>query len=434
MTNASSTNQLDISRSRFSLKVPLHVLAAGYAIGASYTVSLVGEIYVSELLALAVLPFIRPHKIIKSSWMLRKVLFGYCIILTGLVISDYYNSSEINNYLRGSANIIFAGVNLIFLFIIIINAPNTIITWLVTTVLVKFMLGEHSLENYTYLIPENDFKSKIVPYLEPSVILLGCLLAIKSRRLPGPLFCVSGAVMVIMGARSSGAVLLISGLALIMSGRKTLSKRKILVSGVLLGVLGVCAYLYYVDLVLSGNIASGVSHSVNQIRRMENPYNPIELLMLGRSQTFVALEAISERPVFGFGSWAPDIGGKYARLVAEMQNSERRLPVYYTPWIPSHSVLFTAWLWAGLLGLCGMLVVVSAVLRAILDNIRNNHYLSPAFYAFSIGFFWHLLFSPFGHVRTSFPITIAVVGVFAMGRVGLPRIRSRRLPSSRAAR
>jgi len=186
-----------------------------------------------------------------------------------------------------------------------------------------------------------------------------------------------------------------------------------LVATVAAVVIGYAAFYAYVDYTLTND---PYGHNGRQLARALNPYNPVELLMQGRSEWLVMTTAIAERPIFGWGSWALDVDNRFVHLRAE------RIGIFYEDhirqatsgiYIPSHSVLGSAWLWSGFLGSISVVGLLIIVIRMGFRLPTVGRAVLPLLTFFTIKFLWDFMFSPPQVVRLSYPVSIAVLTVLA---------------------
>lgn len=227
------------------------------------------------------------------------------------------------------------------------------------------------------------------------------------------LFIFIGGLGLVTGARSSGLAPFLSGViayVLQMQHRINLGavKKNLLVGACLL----YAAYAaLYVPNVLNGSITGG---NTDQLKALDNPYNPLGLLMIGRSDSVVPFMAFIDNPLTGWGYLTPDPGLKYHVMVLNMhakdevlQDIENTLP------IPGHSGWGYIACSYGILGflICFLFVkkTLSVLFRSLVVHDRYLLYrISVAF-----GFLWNFLFSPLAHFKT-LPASMAAVLVFSI--------------------
>lgn len=386
----------------------------GLAYGAMGTVFIQvgGQLYGSELLALGVVLLVGPLTIVRNTPALNPIVLGYGILLVGLALADLANGSRTSDAIRGAGNVIFAATNVLFLTYVFRRSPRAILFVLLGQSLSR-VIGVDATQEFLTLESSNDFKARIVPMLTPLVLIAGYhLMKIKPTAAIWALFA-TGLLYVLLEARSMGLVLLLGATTMLLVRTKFRARQKFFVVGVVLG-LGYMLYVFYVNDVLS---KPSTSNSYVQLSQAANPYNPFSLLAEGRAESIVALAAIEESPILGRGSWARDLTGKFSALLAKLK---QQTVVYHSPFIAAHSVVLTAWMWGGLLGLAGILVVWWGIFRNGLRLVAMRSPYQLVVAVLFVDFIWNSIFSPFGHIRTSFP----VIGAFILASA--PAFVSRR--------
>lgn len=228
------------------------------------------------------------------------------------------------------------------------------------------------------------------------------------------LFIIIGTIGLVTGARSVGMTPLISGVLLLMliqykSFRLNLLNRFLVAGGV---VLYTAYALIYVPGVIKGTITGG---NTDQLRQVENPYNPIHLLMMGRTDSFIPFKAFLDKPLTGWGYKTVDPDNKYRRELLKMKKDEdgsirRQLRERE---IPGHSVWGYYSCSYGILAFLILLFMVGIVSKIFYYSLLvRDDYLMLRIYVF-ITFIWNILFSPIAHFKT-LPMNMAIVMVFSL--------------------
>ncbi len=385
-------------------------------------VNLVGQLALSEIFAvldnLSLKKWIKTIKEVPDS---KKICIAYTLVLLSQMISDVVNGSNTNDLLRGWANVLMA----IFLFMFLIRYLNERISLIIFFLfgqivrLIVFdpieLTGEMTLDNMPF------FKFKLVPILSNLILVISWYLLKKRKinKLTLTVFLIIyGLFCMAFDARSAGLFMILT--AIIYFNKhiiKRITLKKVLLYTFIFGIIFQGLYSIYVSQVLAGNL--GGEHSRGSLLRVENPYNPVNLLISGRAETFVAIQAIIDKPVFGHGSWAPDKNGKYTYMLYIMSDSEDKFIAEYKDAgkfiIPSHSVLLGAWVTAGLGGFWAILYIFVLFLKRGISligdrKIQNSPYiLILIYYLLSGG--WIFLFSPITHIRYTLPIILAFIFV-----------------------
>lgn len=385
---------------RSSLKISL------YSLVAYMKIPIVGQLFGSEIFALLFLPYFKLKDYFKSNPLLIKLGLSYLALLIAFIISDIFVNNTIpENYLRGWANIIMSFVSVTFISYQL-NKDNKNILYYLLFAGISFFLFRREIDPSLLQTGQtNIFKIYYMTGVNSFVLLAGLLSYKINKKIPLLIFFIYGIMCLFLDSRSNGAIFFISVLLIsVKIFDIKLTKFRLVVLSILFLVILSFSYVLYVNSVLNGTIKGDNSQ---QLKKIENPYNPIALLETGRVDFFVSLEAINDRPIWGYGSWAEERSGKYARIMQMMQDSSQLID---EDTIPIHSILLTGWLWAGILGLITIICVFFIMLKKTWEIFRNS--TSPVLIVLiptAIDQFWHFFFSPFGHMRTTVPIFFALV-------------------------
>ncbi|MGI9351898.1 MAG: hypothetical protein ACR2O3_10075 [Rhizobiaceae bacterium] len=424
--NASSTFSDADERSAFGFLSWPNLMMAAYGAGWSFTVPFIGQLYVAEIVSLMFLPFIGWRQTLTQLSSLRVVLAGYFLILLGLMLSDFANGTSMNEYLRGWANPLLAATGLVFFVSVLRIKLSSLLFFLFSLFLFKLIFGDagYSLGGYSVDLSynslqrnTNNFKIRFIPFLIP-LIILSAFYVYRFGAIFSVLICTAASVVFfIFDARAAGLVFFVS--AILMFSRVFISRLSAGNSVLLLCaflIFGQVGYVFYVDYSLQYN---AYGHNARQLKKLDNPYNPVSLLALGRSEWTVAPTVIMDNPIFGHGSWALDHTGKYNLLRALKTDEVARY--YYkaprvrgVPTIPTHSVLTTSWIWGGFIGFIGFCVLFVSVLKNMKTAFSETSAYSTILCILFTSFFWDIFFSPFQAIRLIFPYYIGVILVISI--------------------
>jgi hypothetical protein len=388
-----------------------------YGAGWAFSFNIVGAIYGGELVALLLLPFLAPLTALRKNSALRRSLFAYTVILLGLVVADVHNSSASNDAFRGWATIVFASVNLWFSVCVLRKDPiSGVLYFLAASAFVNLAFGNAGYKvtgvgsdlSFANIADDaNAFKVVVVPFLLPLLAIVLHLLFRRRRHLGLMLGLVASALLFFFDARSAGIVIFAATLAGAFFERiRAMRPQMVLASVVAAIALSYMAYVAYVQYSLSGDLSG---HNAHQLSLSENPYNPLSLLAVGRSEWLVAGTAISERPLFGYGSWPLDEGNNISYLRANLVGSEQvflHVEQNNQFYIPTHSVLIASWVWGGLLGFVGAILLLVSFLRLASTTLvtRPDARILIAYFATIV--LWDFFFSPIASLRLTFPVAI----------------------------
>ena len=71
-------------------------------------------------------------------------------------------------------------------------------------------------------------------------------------------------------------------------------------------------------------------------------------------------------------------------------------------------MILTSWLWGGVLGVLGISMVIYGALRRCKDIVFLES-LFPVAAVLLADFVWNAMFSPIGHIRTTFPVILGLI-------------------------
>ena len=228
------------------------------------------------------------------------------------------------------------------------------------------------------------------------------------------LFIGVGVLGLATGARSTGLTPFLAGtLTLFLQSKRHIKVWQI--KKYIIYLLISCYSLYaivYVPNVLNGNISSGNSE---QLRAVENPYNPINLLMFGRVTSIVPFIAFFDRPLTGWGYMAEDPNGKYVKLAYKIQDADDIgvLNASSKSVIPRHSGWGDLSCSYGIIAFLAIFLMLMRCFKLLFESfVVCDKYLLYRIYI-SFSFLWNLLFSPLAHFKYS-PMSLAIIIVFSV--------------------
>lgn len=404
------------AKTRLSLSWPsLYMFAFGF--GWAVSLELQFRVYLAELIMLTLLPFLRWRLIFGKYQALSRVLVCLALWLVAILFSDLFNQNDPMNTLRALSTPVLATLTLVFVLACVHHAPRSLLAFFCGMALGKLLFGEpfygpewaaRSID-LSALFELNYFKARIEPFLTPVLLVgLAWLGRNRPRRVVLPAMVI-GATYILLDSRSSGLFFLISSLMflLINMGRR-ISPATVVGGGVLMCGVLYALFVLYVDHTLRNNVTSQTGR---QLAQVENPYNPIELLRVGRPEWTVMPSAIAERPVMGWGSWAEDTRNRFNFMQAQSAGLiyEGVEQFAGTTYIPAHSTIGAAWMWSGLLGLVAMISL--GIVLVQLGVAASSHRTVMLFIALflSAHMAWAFFFSPPQSVRTQFPIAMAML-------------------------
>lgn len=416
----------------------LWVLMFLYGAGWSISFDVGVRIYAAELVMVLGLMTVRWGNVFGEYKALRDILLAYVLWVAAICLSDIVNATAMNDMARNVSTPLLGGASLVLLVAILSRNPNAAFAFLIGMIIFKAALGDASygdtfadvaLDWAAIQADTNVFKVRIDPFLTPLLILIACYLSRISLYRAAVFLALAAAGYLALDSRSTALVFVLTSLLLLAigSGFRPRLSHVLSTSLVMIPVL-YGFYTLYVEYTLNYN---ALGHNGKQLLRNENPYNPFALLLQARPEWMIWPVAFSEKPIFGWGSWAIDEYGRFtAMLLANQMATDSQgqaLDSLEMGYIPVHSLLGAALVWSGLLGFIAIALLLKAILSLLWQVPAVQRALLPiaAFFGFMILF--HFFFSPPQHVRLTFPFAISLLiattthaGPFARWRAGGP--------------
>lgn len=376
-----------------------------YAIGNQFQISLIGSMSISDigvLLFFLYLPTNRKlvEKLIKDKDIIHISLL-YLILFIIQLIAESIVGNSWSNIAKSLAVTTLSFLKFIFLWLLITRKEGNI-KWLLLFTCIATTLFKDSNQIETAGITDLEnmgfMKFYLAPLVSNCIVLITLLFNYRKFNL---LFIVGGIAIISMGARSAGLILLLTGLiAIFVLSLKEINKTILITRSIILTLSCYVLYVCYVNAVLSGVITTGNS---GQTKLLNNPYNPIEALIKGRSESFVAAKAITDSPWTGKGAWANDIKYKYHILMARQRGEIIDKRLVNNDIIPTHSVILGYGVNNGIFALVFISIIILYFCYKGGSSLhRNNPYIYLIIFSI-VSLCWNGLFSPISHFRYSFP-------------------------------
>lgn len=336
---------------------------------------------------------------------LKILTWFYIGLLFSQFLSEIIIGNTFNNSLKGLAVTIVSYFHFYFLFKYFIKNRYLVLYALLGMLFRSFIFGTQfqgdlsdvvSGEGATYL------KFYIAPIVGNILLIFSLYVGRKNISVFAILI---GFIFVVLGARSYGAIILLTGLiSFYFIFKPSFNKSILFFSSLLMLFMSYGLYFLYVDNVLVGNIESGNSW---QIKSLDNPYNPLNLLYMGRTETVVGLYAFYDSFLFGHGSWAEDTSGKYHYLMEYFKNSDK-IPTEFDV-IPSHSVLVGAGMQNGIFSFLFMFIILYYFTKRGFLSISKYDRFYIILIFFIIQLIWNGVFSPSSHFRYTLPLYFSFI-------------------------
>lgn len=377
-----------------------------------------GTIYLAELCLIGLLPvlLVLRGRMLQSKALAFLLTMGLIYFGTQ-VITDVIRETPFVDYARGWSRILFLLFSFVSTYLLVGNDRARLICFAYGLVVGSAI----------HLVVNNPLSSIgwKFGFAGPTttLILIGFSLMPVLRSpssLVGPMILAAlGVFSAFMDFRSWGGVLMLSAaflsipavLRLVGLRPKPLSYGRMLIMGTVLLATGYGALKLYGLAAESGMLGERSRDKYET----QSALGDIGVLLGGRSESLVTVQAIQDSPLIGHGSWAKD------RYYAEL----RQLMLYRlgfvnrfiepeTDLIPTHSHLLGSWVEAGIGGALFWVGVLGLIIAALRRLYASDDPLRPYLVFLMFLFIWDILFSPFGAQRRLTNGFLMVAVLFAL--------------------
>lgn len=215
----------------------------------------------------------------------------------------------------------------------------------------------------------------------------------------------------LLGARSLGLITLFTAVMFLQKSFKQRGKVYSLLFLIFICILLQFTYSVYANLASTGRLGA------SQYEKFERQSQAGPLLFVARSELLYELSAIRKNALLGLGG-SPSVDQNFLQGVAleefRFGVNHKSTAAYYqytmNGKIPSHSMIFGAWMEAGVLGALFWLYLTWLVFRNLLTSTGREPVFGLTVRYLSINFLWAVFFSPLGaRSRVLIAITITLV-------------------------
>ena len=353
------------------------------------------------------------------------------VYLAALIFSDIWNGSSFDQLSRGWARLCVFLLNLVSIYLLLDNQRIRLIAFTMGLVAGRVLL--------TYLSLDENLLNWKLGFAKPAALtlILFCVGLYRYRRNLGKLspiflFCL-GIYNLLMDFRSLAAVLIATAVVLLASDfRKSQNRRERQFStqsfAAMIGCFIVASfgtyeiYVYAAKSDWLGERAAGKFKS--QVEGTDLP-----LLVAGRNELLVSIEAILDAPLLGHGSWPENryYAEKISHLRYHYRLSDGR-PDPTSDLIPMHSHLFGGWIEAGLAGGVFWALALYLIGRSTTRSYLGRSSMRPLYVYCSLLLAWDILFSPFSGFRrleTAYLLVVSARGLLERRKI-TKRLMSRK--------
>ncbi len=386
---------------RFTSRVA-DLVALAIGLTASATVHFVGDLPISEVILVALLPVIlavHGRRVFRPEYKTLFVLLG--LWLFGQWVSDIYRHTATLNWVRGDAAIFFLGLDLLGLVALLTMNDRRKTLFLAGTAIGSIWV--------TFLRPsefaqDQPWKFGYATGVITLVLLISSFFYARRRYIAAGLLIlgIAGVNLLENYRGPVGQLLIVIALEFPLVpeqfGRLRILPRSAGAARVaVLLVLSLGAAWVAGRLVNFDTSAGLVSEEAREKNEAEQKAG--SLLLGGRPEIQVSLQAVKDSPILGYGSWPQD--PKYVEMLFDIELEQgvfdsSDMSEFETYYIPTHSHLMGAWVWAGILGAAFWFYILWLTARATIRLAILRPPLAPIYTFTVVGMFWQIMFSPFG--------------------------------------
>jgi len=365
-----------------------------FGISFNYKINFIGDLYYSHIFVIlsSLYFFLKKEKYFYSN-LEKKIFFLGILWLINQLISDFINQTQLYDIYKGNIKIIITLLSFFIFFRVakygLFKIINLFIWITLIFLIIKFLFNFNLSYNWKFGIGLS------LTYL---LILFNNRIEknFKFNRLLLLLIFIIGIYSLFIGTRY---IFLFNTIFLIIIFLTQYLKKIRPIS--LIIILIVSSFLIvplYSKFIKSDLIEADLSQKFNN--QASGDLGP---LVGGRTEILSSIKAISDKPIFGHGSWPRNC--EYLLYLDEKLlslNYQTKLNLNNCL-IPTHSVIFGSWVQSGIFGFIFWLYIIFYVFKSIKNILLNknfelNRYSNLVIYL-SIVCIWDILFSPFGANR-----------------------------------
>lgn len=355
---------------------------------------LLGTFGASELLVFASYIYINPLFALRNKQVRQLIKFAF-IWLTGVIISDLVNQTELIDSLKGAFNVIFLILLIPFCYWALYDKPERML-WFWAGVAISSILGfKYQRMGSMDAMGIDTWQVYAAKWL---FLFLGGWLYYKGRiKLAYTIIFVFATWTLFHQSRNIFLMFILPTSILIYLGRindfNSLDKYRRLRKGTLKLLLLLGVVFMGITYTYETLAAQGILGEFSQ-RKYERQKNSELGLVSGRADFLASLYAISKKPVFGYGSYAIDkdrVYDEFNRMVNLPLPSERKDNIR----VPAHSYMLGAWVNAGIFGFLFWIFTLKKIFYFLRYHLFDEPKLIYLILLLTFSFLWDIFFSPF---------------------------------------
>lgn len=366
----------------------------------------IGELSVSEVFLLLVSFYLFSDSGFLNKKSSREISYCYAfLVLAQVIASSLHPNNLLSNDLKGIAVSIVSFLHVLFLYrnckgdyrllgyAFAGYGTNLMVEWLINGQAVEDEVSQLTFLKFTF-----------VPALG-GWSMLWLLYSRFSSRMKSLTYVFLGGLFVTLGTRSFGSFFFLPGaFSLLIANNKSLRDYRVVLPIML--IVGYSFYCLYTYLVLNGEITSG---NTFQTLNVINPYNPVNLLISGRTEIFAQWIAFTQKPLWGWGSWPDDPNMYFHRLIITFKNLESGVVLDNEDSIPNHSIIVGSGMTHGIFALIAMFSIFVLIMKRSFRSLYAKPNLVLPLLFVTVDFFWNMWFSPPSSFRYNIPVDIVLI-------------------------
>ena len=360
--------------------------------------TLIGRLFVAELLLLALMPMLLLFKWrMLTAPMPRTLLMLGLMWLASQVSTDLIRNTPFADYSRGWAKITFTLINFSALYMLLNNNRRRLVLFAVGITIGWYL---HHVFNPFPSAQGDPWKFGLA--LPVTLLLvLGAQRGFKrnSPRIVSLFLFFAAGLNLAMGFRSLAGICFVTAMFLFLQLHQSRLVTRIshgrLVLIFAIGIIGVIGFMEFYGFAARDGMLGAQAQSKYETQA-SGKYG---VFLSGRTEILVAMQAIADSPIIGHGSWAKD--PKYRNMLYKLGDATpiQQITMRNLGLIPTHSFITGAWVEAGLLGALFWAYVLWLIVRNLIYLHQMHEVLSPLITFVSFLMLWDVLFSPFGFDR-----------------------------------
>jgi hypothetical protein len=369
-------------------------------------IQVMGTFGIAELIALAAFPFIRPFQQFKE--LRVKKLSNYLLLgIFGLIISNFYNDVSLDKSLKGTFFLIMLYIDIPFVYWMLKDNYRRIFFYLagyaLSNILAFLFFPTSALSSLIELADGNTsdlFSAYLVYFLQPSAVFIAAILYYNNKKTLA-IFVIQLFAFFALFNSSRNIFLvwsIVTFILLILGKTSTRNssfkirklRKKLPIIFVLLIVCLMSLKVVYESLASDGSLGEKAKN-----KYFKQKYESGDVgLFSSRIEFLVALKAISESPIFGYGSYPNDETNLKLRTYKDFGLSPKNINSFKMR-LSGHSHILNSYLYGGFLGIFFWIYAMRIVILFFKKHLFYDPKMTALFTIMSLSWAWDYFFSPF---------------------------------------